>query len=171
MTRPWRVPSRARPSRSEPSLLDRLPDDVRHRIDISVILETARGGSLVEDPILTHTEFSDGLSGVPITLTNMKPSALKGLGARIGGIIEGTTEYRATLAVGPTTIVGITPIVLASSGDLFGTSDGTGVQEGQATAEWLEIVDHVARAAIRSSSGEPCSTASDSWRARPATST
>ena len=124
---------------SGPTVLDRLPDDLRHRVDISVILETAKGGSLVEDPILTHSEFSDALSGIPITFTNMKPSGLSGMGSRIGGIIAGTTDYRATLAVGPTTIVGITPIVIASGGDLFGDTAGAGVQDGQATAEWLEI--------------------------------
>jgi len=124
---------------SSPIPLDTLPDDLRHRVDITVILETARGGALAEDPILTHAEFSDGLSGMPITFTNMKPSGLSGLGSSIGTIIEGTTEYRATLAVGPTTIVGVTPIVMASGADLFGESDGSGVQTGQATAEWLEI--------------------------------
>ncbi len=124
---------------SSPTPLDTLPDDLRHRVDITVILETARGGALAEDPILTHAEFSDGSSGMPITFTNMMPSGLSGLGSSIGTIIEGTTEYRATLAVGPTTIVGVTPIVMASGGDLFGESDGSGVQTGQATAEWLEI--------------------------------
>ncbi len=122
-----------------PTPLDRLPDDLRHRVDISIILETAKGGVPAEGPILTHSEFSDGLTGIPVTFTNMKPSGLSGLGSGIGSVIEGTTEYRATLEVGPTTIVGITPVVVASGGDLLGTTNGTGVQEGQATAQWLEI--------------------------------
>jgi hypothetical protein len=126
--------------------VDRLPDELRHRIDFEVDVERVTGGGLVTDAVLEHAVFADQVAGVPITFGHVTPSALKELGVTIGGLFgDGWLDYRPTLDVGTTAIVADAPVAipLGTGSDVLSAggppSPGAGPVEGEATAEWLEV--------------------------------
>lgn len=120
--------------------LTAVPDDLRHRLDIEIILERIKGGALVQEPLIEHSAFADELTDVPISIGHAKPESIKALGVSIGTALTGGVQYLTILQVGTTAIVGTTPLLLAgdpsSGADPFGLA---GDREDEAVAEWLEL--------------------------------
>lgn len=120
-----------------------LPDEMRHRVDFVVLLETVSGGRIVTQEILSQGAFADQLTRLPIAFSHVEPEGLEALGIAIGRLAgEAGVRYEAVLAMGGRTVVGSRSISFGvRSTDLFGepaeTSDVP--QEGEATAEWLEV--------------------------------
>lgn len=119
--------------------LEVLPDALRHQVVFHVITESVSNGTLQQQVILDHTEFADALVGVPVTFVNAKPDGLRGLGFGIAGALEGTTQYLAALAVGKTSILGSTALSFGGQGGLGAVFGQPGTNEGETTAEWLEL--------------------------------
>jgi hypothetical protein len=126
--------------------VDRLPDELRCRIDFEVDVERVAGGELVVDDVLDHAVFADEIAGVPITFGHVTPSDLKRLGVTIGGLFgDGWLDYRPTLELGSTAAVADAPVAipLDTGTDIFSSggspSPGAGPVDGEATAEWLEV--------------------------------
>jgi hypothetical protein len=123
-----------------------VPDDLRHRLDIDLVIEKVAGAGVTQEAIIEHSRFADELTDVPIAIGHAKPQALQQLGAGIESLISGGTRYLAVLQVGATGYVGLSPLILsggedadASAGiDVFGPT-GAGTREGEAVAEWLEL--------------------------------
>jgi Transglutaminase-like superfamily len=122
-----------------------IPDDLRHRLDIDLVLEKVAGGGVTQEAIIEHSAFADELTDVPIAIGHAKPGALKQLGAGIESVLLGGTRYLAILQIGPTAYVGLSPLILAGGdpadpsapADPFGGIAGP--REGEAIAEWLEL--------------------------------
>ena len=124
-----------------------VPDDLRHRLDIDLVLEKVTGAGVTQEAIIEHSRFADELTDVPIAIGHAKPGALRELGAGIDSMLLGGTRYLAILQAGPTAYIGLSPIVL-SGGDaddpsaqpdpFAGVGDGRR-REGEAVAEWLEL--------------------------------
>jgi hypothetical protein len=117
-----------------------LPDDLRHRIDIAVVVERIAGDALVQEAIIEHTLFAEELAGVSITLGHAKPQGLQAVGVTLLQALEGGIRYQAVLQVGETSYIG-TSSLLVSRGE-GGVLDvgGPASRDGEATAEWLDIV-------------------------------
>jgi hypothetical protein len=126
--------------------VDRLPDELRYRIDFEVDVEHVSGGQLVTADVLDHTVFADEVAGVPITFGHVTPNSLQEIGVTIGGLFgDGWLDYRPTLDIGESSFVAsdTVAIPLGTGGDIFSTgaspSPGAGPVDGEATAEWLEV--------------------------------
>jgi transglutaminase-like putative cysteine protease len=126
--------------------VDRLPDDLRYRIEFKVDVEHVAGGQLVTDEVLDHPVFADEVAGMPITFGHVTPSALKKLGVTIGGLFGGGwLDYRPTLDLGATAAVAdaAVAIPIGTGADIVSgggsASPGVGPVDGEATAEWLEV--------------------------------
>jgi hypothetical protein len=116
-----------------------LPDALRHSLVFHVIAESISGGTLQQQVILEHTAFADALLGVPVTFVNAKPDGLKGLGFSVLGALEGTTQYLPALAVGRASFVGSSALTFGGQGGVGGAFGQPGTNEGETTAEWLEL--------------------------------
>ena len=114
-----------------------LPDDLRHRIDITVTLERISGAGTEQEVLIEHGAFADELAGLPIALAHEKPEGLEALGVAIGQLLTGGVRYQAMLQVGDAVIIGLSALQF-SGGDpgIFGTEASD--REGEALAEWLE---------------------------------
>ena len=121
--------------------LDQLPDDLRHRIDFTVVVETFVGGVLTQAPILEVSRFADDLVGVGSLYTHVPAKELGDI--NLVGAIGAGTLYNAMLMIGPDVYLGVTPLSIGGSGGdpLSGalTGGGGGIVEGEAAAEWLEV--------------------------------
>jgi hypothetical protein len=118
-----------------------LPDHLRHRLEFDLVLEKIAGGGVVQETIVEHSRFADELTDVPISIGHAKPEGLQGLGSAVQRLITGDTRYVAALQVGPTTYIGLSPLIFAS-GDTAASTDpfaGMGPGEGEAVAEWLDL--------------------------------
>ena len=128
---------------------DKLPDEIRHRVEFRAILEIWRGGKLEQTPIFEYTVFVDEALGVPICFTHVKSDELKSVNL-LGGVAHGT-RYNPVLEIGSKLLIGKTPLVFGavpggSSGtggtlvDALGGGGGPeGPADGEAMAEWLEV--------------------------------
>jgi hypothetical protein len=133
-----------------------LPDDLRYQVTFNVRVETASGGQLVTDDVLTYSGFADQLAGTPITFGHVTPSGLKALGLAIGNLLgEGWLDYRPTLQVGSNSFVADRNVAFPLGdglGGVFGGEPSPGASpgpvDGEATAEWLEV-------AVTPPGGEP----------------
>lgn len=119
--------------------MDLLPDAMRHSVVFHGITESVSAGKLAQQVILDHTEFADALVGVPVTFVNAKPDGLKGLGFAVVGALEGSTQYVAALAVGSASFVAGNPLTFGGQGGIDGAFGQPGTNEGETTAEWLEV--------------------------------
>ena len=72
-----------------------IPDDLRHRLDIDLVLEKVAGDGVAQEAIIEHSRFADELTHVPIAIGHAKPGALKELGAGIESVLLGGTRYLA----------------------------------------------------------------------------
>ncbi|MBX3031512.1 MAG: hypothetical protein KF809_15300 [Chloroflexi bacterium] len=119
-----------------------IPDDLRHRVEIRVTVERIAADALEQEVILEHVAFADELAGQPMVLGHDQPEGLEGLGLGIGQMLSGATAYQPVLQVASTIIVGQVGISLGGGGgilDAFG-EDGSDGRDGEATAEWLQVV-------------------------------
>jgi hypothetical protein len=124
--------------------LDRLPDDLRYRIDFDVVLERAQGGQLVTASVLEHGDFADQLAGMPVAFGHVTPSGLKTLGLTLSSLFGGGwLDYRPTFDFGGQAFVADDAVAfpIGEDSDIFstGASPGAGPVDGEATAEWLEV--------------------------------
>ena len=135
--------------------LDRLPDDLRHRVGFEVLLERVAGGRLVTDAVLEYAAFADEIAGVPVTFGHVTPSAVERFGVTLRNVLgDGGIDYRPTLGIGPVSLVADEPVAFGLAGvdgggglfegsDLFSDtaspSDRAGPPEGEAIAEWLSV--------------------------------
>jgi transglutaminase-like putative cysteine protease len=133
------------------STAEALPDDMRHRVEFIVSVETWSGGKLVIAPVLEFSAFADALASVPVSFTNVKADDLQAL--NVGGLTggRGQMKYNAVLEVGTRLHIGQTAISFGGAPGGGGGDGGTlvdalgagvesvGLPEGEAIAEWLEI--------------------------------
>ncbi|MET0773698.1 MAG: hypothetical protein ABWZ82_11475 [Candidatus Limnocylindrales bacterium] len=124
--------------------VDRLPDDLRHRVRFEVLVERVQGGQLVIDSILEHEDFADRLAGTPVVFGHVTPSALKTLGITLSSLFgNGWMDYRPVLDLGGQAFVADEAVAfpLGAGSDIFSTeaSPTAGPLEGEATAEWLQV--------------------------------
>lgn len=120
-----------------------LSDDLRHRVDFVVLLETVSGDRLVTQEIISQGAFADQLARLPIAFSHMEPEGLDAIGITIGRVAgEADAHYWAVLAMGGRTVVGSQPISFGVRGtELLSEPTETSdfPQDGEATAEWLEV--------------------------------
>lgn len=117
---------------------DTMPDDLRHRIDLAVIVERLAGTGLVQDTVVEQSVFADELTDVPIALGHARPEGLEAVGVSLSQILTGGVRYQVILQVDRTAWIGATGLVI--SGQDPGVLDGDpGTRDGEATAEWLEV--------------------------------
>lgn len=120
---------------------EELPDDLYHRVDLSVIGESFSGGSLLNTPLLRVTARSYELAGAPIVFLNVPPEAGAGLSGLISPL-SGMTTYVPALLVSGEGYVG-QPIHFSRPADdgFFGEDwfGSTEPVDGDATAEYLEL--------------------------------
>ena len=120
-----------------------LPDDLFHRVDLSVIGERTGPGGLTTATLLKVSERSDVLAGLPITFMNVDPAGVERLG-QVVSPVAGVASYVPTLVIGEEAFAG-SPIRFGrpdgQTEDLLGGSEGLlGDAKGdESTAEWLEI--------------------------------
>lgn len=135
--------------------LERLPDGLRHRVEFEVLVERVQGGRLVTDAILEHSAFADEIAGLPIVFGHVTPSGVERFGMTLLNVLgDGRMDYRPTLEIGRGSLVADEPVAfglasgeggggLLADSDLFGDgaspTDGAGLPEGEATAEWLTV--------------------------------
>lgn len=143
---------------------EEVPDQLRHRLDFTVIAETWLGGALVKDRLLSVTGFADQLAYSGLLFTHLPAESLSGLDL-IGALGAGT-GYNPVLAVGPDVYVGKQSLSIGGmGGDPFGDAlggGGGGLVDGETSAEWLEVgivspgaEPAVARRAIFDRIGQP----------------
>jgi hypothetical protein len=125
--------------------LDALPDDLRHRIDFTVVAESFVGEGLIQEAILDWGASADELAYEGVALTFVHPHAAPNVNL-LGGGLSDSTLYVPALIVGDTGVVAKTAISIGGSGGggggLFGDSlggGGAGLTEGEATAVWIEV--------------------------------
>lgn len=140
--------------------MDRLPDDMAHLIELSVIGETLTAGDLVEQRLVGISDRADVLAGLPIMVANTAPEALTALGVSVAGALGGGDAYVPVIVVGEDAVVGSRPISFPRE-----ATDGSIAVEGPnpsassdvlapdsdappSTAQWIELV-------IRSPGAEP----------------
>ncbi len=121
---------------------DELPDEMRHRIDFTVVAESYVGGALSQAPILEFSGFADDLAYRGLLFTHVPAKELDDV--NLVGVVGAGTLYNAMLVIGPDVYLGMTPISIggSSGGDPFGgalTGGEGGIVEGEAAAEWLDI--------------------------------
>jgi hypothetical protein len=116
-----------------------IPDDLRHRIDLTVTAEQLAGTSLVQEALIEHTLFADELPDTPLALGHAKPEGFGKVGIAIEQFVTGGVRYQPVLQVGPTAIVGVTGLLIAGDGSGMFDTGGAGAGDGEATAEWLDV--------------------------------
>jgi transglutaminase-like putative cysteine protease len=137
---------------------DVLPDDLRHRLRLEVIAETASGGALREESTLQVDDFADVLSGQSIGFLNLEREGLKALGGTIISTLEGGTTYVPCLVVGESVLLGTGAIRFGGGGngpfDVL-AAESPSPRDGEPTAQWLQITiaspgqeDRVVRRAV-----------------------
>ena len=122
--------------------IDALPDDLRHRIDVTVTLESVQGGAPAQQPIVVKSYFADDIAGQPFVFGHQQPSDLAAIGISISSVLTGSGPvYAPVLAVGDEGYVGSPQITFGGgSGGIFGASSPTaGAAEGEALAEFLDV--------------------------------
>jgi hypothetical protein len=135
--------------------LDRLPDDLRHRVGFEVLVERVQGGRLVTDTVLEYAAFADEIAGVPIAFSHLAPATVERFGLTLLNMLgDGRLDYRPTLDIGRGSLVADEPVAFGLAGleggggllegsDLFSDgaspSDAAGPPAGEATAEWLTV--------------------------------
>lgn len=135
--------------------LDSLPDDLRHRVELAVLVERVRGGQLLTDAVLEYTAFADEIAGIPITFGHNTPTGLQQFGIALRTLLgDGWVDYRPTLAIGGTSLVADEAVAFGLAGaegegglledsELFSDGDAPGDHrgpaDGEAIAEWLEV--------------------------------
>ena len=90
-----------------------IPDDLRHRIDLTIIGEHVAGAGLAEETLLEHSMFADELPDAPILLAHVKPQGLQGMGVKIGSMLTGGVRYQPVIQVGPKAIIGVSGLLIA----------------------------------------------------------
>ena len=122
---------------------DSLPDELRHRVDLTVTAETWSGGALVAEPILGVTGYADEFDETGLLFLHVPSDSLSSVDL-LGGV-GGATEYNAMFLVGPEMFLGRRPLSFGGSGgggDMFGDAlggGGGGLVDGETTAEWIDI--------------------------------
>jgi Transglutaminase-like superfamily len=122
--------------------LDALPDDLRHRIDVTVTLESVQGGVPAEQPIAVQSYFADAVAGQPFVFGHQQPTDLAAIGISISSALTGSGPvYAPVLAVGPDGFVGSASISFGGDGGgiFSGPSPSAGPGEGEALAEYLDV--------------------------------
>ena len=119
--------------------LDALPDELRHRIEFVVTIESLKGGGLSQSAVIEQSAFADELAGRPISLSHEKPDGLKGLGLALESALAGGIRYQPILSLDEVTLVGIEPLTFGAGGGPFGETNASPVSDGEATAEWLDV--------------------------------
>ena len=69
--------------------LPELPDDLRNKIEFGVLVETATGGQLATNEVLTYDGYADELAETPVTFAQGKPSGFKSIGVTLGDLFGG----------------------------------------------------------------------------------
>jgi transglutaminase-like putative cysteine protease/Flp pilus assembly pilin Flp len=116
-----------------------VPDDLRHRIDITLTVERIVGGALDEEVILEQSLFADAMSGAPMMMGHARPEGLQAVGVALTEALTGDIRYQAVLRIDDTTFIGTSGIVVAGGdGGVIDVGDGP-TREGEATAEWLDV--------------------------------
>jgi hypothetical protein len=119
--------------------LDALPDELRHRIEFVVTIESLKGDGLSQSAVIEQSAFADELAGRPISLSHEKPDGLKGLGLALESALAGGIRYQPILSLDEVTLVGIEPLTFKAGGGPFGETNASPVSDGEATAEWLDV--------------------------------
>ena len=125
--------------------LPELPDDLRNKIEFGVLVETATGGQLATNEVLTYDGYADELAETPVTFAQGKPSGFQSIGVTLGNLFGGGwIDYRPALFVGDQAHVADHGVAFpsGSGSDPFSTQASgapAGPVEGEATAEWLEV--------------------------------
>jgi hypothetical protein len=127
--------------------VDQIPDSDRHGVTFRAVAESWANGALSELPILEVSWFADQLGDIGILYGHIPSSALGSDINIIGGVGDGE-HYSPVLFVEGDAYVGERAISIGGSGAggdpfggaLGGSEGGAGLVEGEATAEWLEVV-------------------------------
>jgi hypothetical protein len=118
---------------------DALPDELRHRFELEVVVERVSGEEVVREIILDHVAFADELAGTPVALFHEKPGDLAGVGVAIGNLVSGGIDYQPILQVGDGGFVGLAGVTFPTEdGGLIDELGGEVGRDGDTLAEWLE---------------------------------
>jgi len=119
--------------------VEAIPDDLRYRIDLSVVAEHIDGDGLAQETLLEHSAFADELTDVPVLLGHAKPEGLAAVGVSIAGMLTGGVRYQTILRVGDEAYVTERGLLIAGDAD-DPLGLGASGRDGEATGEWLDIV-------------------------------
>ena len=125
-------------------IADAIPDDFRHAIRLSVIEETASGGTLGERTLLEVSDFADTAGGLPVSVFNLDFVGAKAIGVNIVGLLEGGTSYIPGISIGDSVFVGPGWFRIGSTeepgpfDEPAAPADVFGGMAGELTAEWIE---------------------------------
>ncbi len=117
-----------------------LPDELRHRVEFRVTAEQISGTGVTQDVILAYIDFADQLGGMPMALLHETPDGLAGIGVSIGSALAGTAQYQPIIQVGDSAHVGQVGLAFPTGDGGVLSGLGSGQRDGEATAEWLEVV-------------------------------
>ncbi|MET0773826.1 MAG: hypothetical protein ABWZ82_12130 [Candidatus Limnocylindrales bacterium] len=115
------------------------PDDLRHRIDIDVVVERIRGDALEREVVIEHTLFADEVTDAPIAFGHARPEGLKALGGGLAQLLDGGVRYQAVLQAGETSYIATSSVLVSGGGGGVFDIGETASRDGEATAEWLDI--------------------------------
>lgn len=118
--------------------LDRLPEDLVHRVAFRLVAEKVVGGEPTRQELLAYEAPSSDLVGVPLSLFHPPADALKAAGVAIQGALGGYVNFMPHLLVGAETVSG-KPVTFGTGGGALDALGGGGAIEGDTLAEWLEI--------------------------------
>lgn len=121
--------------------LPAIPDDLRHRVEIRATVERISGDALEQEVVLEHLAFADQLAGLPVVFSHEQPDGLKAIGVGMMDALVGTRSYQPVLQVADLLHVGLVGVTLAGSDEDSPLGAlGAGQRDGEATAEWLQVV-------------------------------
>jgi hypothetical protein len=123
-------------------VLDEVPAERAHTVDIAVFAESVEDGALVVDELLRVTDSAAELDGKPIVIANIGGDDVPNL-TRAFEKVLGVTEYHPVIQTDGRSSGGdpmtFTDPASTDGGGLGGGFFDTGSPDKEATAEWIEI--------------------------------
>ncbi|MGI8475764.1 MAG: hypothetical protein ACR2OO_05270 [Thermomicrobiales bacterium] len=115
-----------------------LPERMQHTLTFRLVAETMTGGALSRSELLNHNVASKDLTGEQLLLVHQPPADLQGVGLALNNAVGSGMQSVPLLAVGQDLVQGAM-LSFATGGGALGALGSDGPNDGDTTAEWLEI--------------------------------
>ena len=117
-------------------MMDTLPDDAWHNVELAVVAETVSGGVLVQARLMSLASPAAEIADAPISYVTVTPEGMQAAGSAVGGGLDGWKTYVPILIVGEDGYHGA-PFRLSTGETLF--SGGGPAPDGETTGVWLQV--------------------------------